>query len=550
MNRTLLLIPLVAVACTQSSSSGGSAPDTGVDAWTQSVDASPVLTPDAETQCEPQDEICNNQDDDCDDEIDEGFDGLGEPCTAGLGACTSEGAFACAADGEGTECNAQPSAAVEEICDGIDNDCDGEVDEDFSFDIDPHHCGACDRSCEFDHAFTGCFEAACEVTSCEEGFGNANGVVDDGCECEITRGGTEACDGLDNNCDGRIDEDFGVGEPCSIGVGICATAGTLACGAEGGAMICAAQQPAPQAEICNGLDDDCDGDIDEGFDVDGDGASLCPDLNCDDACPDGFDCDIACDRPDCDDNDASRNPGAREICEDGIDQNCDGQDASCTVPTGHLDHLAIAEFGQGECRDMNGDGQPDNALALVGGLVNAELATAIRDGFIVMFAAAIGLAPPGENGVFDLALLLATRMDPEGYTLNLDSLDENGEPQIFFPGAVADEGDLQAGPGDFLFIAPIPNVGPVNIGIENTLITGTIAVSADGVDIQDGWLTGAVSDANLRAALIGAPDLLPIVDAVLVEDVDLNGDGELDAYSVCGTFTVIAEALDGYPPAE
>ena len=68
-------------------------------------------------------------------------------------------------------------------------------------------------------------------------------------------------------------------------------------------------------EACNGLDDNCDGQIDEGFDLDGDGFVPC----------EGEDTE-----PDCDDTDPERNPGQYEEC-DGIDNDCDGErDEDCT----------------------------------------------------------------------------------------------------------------------------------------------------------------------------------------------------------------------------
>ncbi len=75
---------------------------------------------------------------------------------------------------------------------------------------------------------------------------------------------SERCDGLDNNCDGRIDDGFEVGTACSAGVGLCAAAGRIACTADG-AAACDAPVGAPAAERCNALDDDCDGQTDEGF---------------------------------------------------------------------------------------------------------------------------------------------------------------------------------------------------------------------------------------------------------------------------------------------
>ncbi len=75
----------------------------------------------------------------------------------------------------------------------------------------------------------------------------------------------ELCDGSDNNCDGRIDEGFGLlGNPCSVGNGACEREGEIICAPNGEGTICSVQAADPQAEACNGNDDDCDGQIDEG----------------------------------------------------------------------------------------------------------------------------------------------------------------------------------------------------------------------------------------------------------------------------------------------
>ena len=72
----------------------------------------------------------------------------------------------------------------------------------------------------------------------------------------------ERCDGLDNDCDGATDEGFGVGEACAAGTGACERAGVRACAEDGASAACAARPGDPVAEICNGLDDDCDGVVD------------------------------------------------------------------------------------------------------------------------------------------------------------------------------------------------------------------------------------------------------------------------------------------------
>jgi len=108
-----------------------------------------------------------------------------------------------------------------EACDGIDNDCDAGdcggspcaagIDEDYDLTSDPLHCGVCYNSCDLYNNATGvCVSSICEMGPCDANFHDINGNDQDGCEynCPITNGGVEACDTLDNDCDGLTDEDF------------------------------------------------------------------------------------------------------------------------------------------------------------------------------------------------------------------------------------------------------------------------------------------------------------------------------------------------------
>ena len=73
-------------------------------------------------------EKCNNIDENCDGEIYDVFTELGNECTVGLGECQITGNIVCREDGTDTECDVNPKDPEDEICDGLDNDCDGETD--------------------------------------------------------------------------------------------------------------------------------------------------------------------------------------------------------------------------------------------------------------------------------------------------------------------------------------------------------------------------------------------------------------------------------------
>ena len=71
---------------------------------------------------------CHNIDNDCDGIVDDGFPQKGLLCTRGLGECRREGIYVCSAAGDGVTCDAPEVQGSPEACDGLDNDCDGTVD--------------------------------------------------------------------------------------------------------------------------------------------------------------------------------------------------------------------------------------------------------------------------------------------------------------------------------------------------------------------------------------------------------------------------------------
>ncbi len=182
--------------------------------------------------CTPTTEICDNLDNDCDGTRDEM---LSRSCGATIGACTA-GTQVCAAGVWGACSGRGPTA---ELCNNIDDDCNGVIDG------QPRPCGTS----------TGVCRAGVEICTAGVFGGTCIGSVGPG---------TEVCDTLDNDCDGMTDEsDPGVGVACGETEGPC-EAGTIRCVA--GDLVCqGAIGPTP--EICNNIDDDCDGAIDDGLAV-------------------------------------------------------------------------------------------------------------------------------------------------------------------------------------------------------------------------------------------------------------------------------------------
>ena len=215
-------------------------------------------------------EICNDGiDNDCDGNTD-GADGdcsiscttyISDPeqdnpygCSTGISGICNNGTRTCNTNGSWGDCIQDNQPAVE-TCDGLDNDCDGQWDEG----LETHAC---------DTGLLG--ECASGIESCTNGNLFCS---------QITPTSTETCDGLDNDCDGTIDDNLSLG--CVTGLpGIC-NAGTITCEEEGtGTWGSCVQTNQPGTEVCDGQDNNCDGVIDEGFDADSDGT-----VDCYDGCP-------------------------------------------------------------------------------------------------------------------------------------------------------------------------------------------------------------------------------------------------------------------------
>ncbi len=242
-------------------------------------------------------EACDGIDNDCDGELDEAFDLQGDENNCGqcgrvcgffqvtgaecrAGVCAFDGQTDCNPgffdiDGQqanGCEYRCSASNGGQEACDLVDNDCDGAVDEAFDLQTDVRNCGQCGAVCRFANASPSCVAGACTfdpARDCNPGFHDANGRSVDGCEyaCNISNAGVEICDSIDNDCNGVADDNLvDTGGACNsapggVATGACTNSGQLICSR--GGLVCMGA-PGPTSEVCNAVDDDCDGSADEG----------------------------------------------------------------------------------------------------------------------------------------------------------------------------------------------------------------------------------------------------------------------------------------------
>ncbi len=305
------------------------------------------------------DEVCDDTDQDCDDRVDEDAvgdgatwyadydeDGFGTPDYVRETCAQPDGYVDNDEDCDDQDSDAWPGSV--EVCDGGDDDCDGEVDEDNSADASTYY---------IDYDGDGYGSDAYTISACElpDGWSETQDDCDD-VEADVHPGADEFCNDIDDNCDGQTDENGAVDpetfylDSDSDGHGDPSVT-TEACEAPLGyttdATDCddgdATSYPGA-TEVCDSADNDCNGETDE------DSASDAPTWYADsdgDGDGDPASSTASCSQPtdyvgtdtDCDDTDPGAYAGATETC-DGVDNNCDGttdEDSSVDALTWYED---------------------------------------------------------------------------------------------------------------------------------------------------------------------------------------------------------------------
>ena len=399
-------------------------------------------------------------------------DGYGNASTTQTACTQPSGYVSNASDCNDANANVNPGAI--EVCNGVDDDCDGQTDENIG------------STWYADADGDGYGNATTTQTACTQPAGYVSNASDcNDANANINPGAIEVCNGVDDDCDGQTDENVGstwYADADGDGYGNASTTQT-ACTQPSGYVSNASDCNDANAninpgaiEVCNGVDDDCDGQTDEGAacgtDADGDGYTI--------------------EQGDCNDANPNIHPGAAETC-NGVDDDCDSlvDETTLTIDPIVVTHIACTGGNTGAVDITVSGGEPGYTYQWSNNRTTQDLVNVGANTYAVTVTDANGCT----------AMALATVNPKFALTLSKTNTTCNG-------GA---DGTVTASPtGGTPGYTYLWNTGATTQSIEN-LAPGSYSVTA----------TDALGCSRVKSISVGQPAAISVSGTV--QNVTCNG---------------------------